>query len=270
MVKPSIFSKEYEKRMRRRKKRVAAVIVLLIASLGIFLASGSLKDTLKNKSVGLTSFIKKTDKNEIQANKKVDKEEDKKQPESQNNSETVPKPVEEKGYEISLSDGTKIKAVYENKDGANKFKYITPLDANINFTVNPSGSAMVILDSKAQNLIYIDINGQQQDITNKSYRSNTKDSVLSRIPQYVWCTSPKFIDDANIAYLSQLPYISSKVTKKYLWVANVENKRHINKYNMSGENIKFGNIGDKGLEMTLDDNSTVYIKMKNSSVIISE
>jgi hypothetical protein len=270
MVKPSIFSKEYEKRMKRRKKAIAAVIVLIIASSGIFLASGSLKDTVKNKSIVLTGLFKKTNKSELETSKKVSKEEEKKQNDSQNNAENTQKPIEEKGYEVNLSDGTKIKAIYENKDGSNKFKYITPLDAKVNFSVNPSGNAIVILDTKAQSLIYIDINGQQQDITNKSYKSNTKEGVLEKIPQYVWCTSPKFIDDNNIAYLSKLPYISSKVTKKFLWVTNIENKRHINKYSISGENIKFGNTEDKGLGVTLDDNSVVYIKMKGSSIVVSE
>ena len=280
MAKPSIFSKEYERKMRRRKRTITLVVVLSIAAFGILYASGGIKGVFKNKNISLAGFLNKSDKTEKEDNKQDNKqedkkpsnEEDKKPDDQQNNAETEQKNPEEKGYEVNLKDGTKIKAVYENKDGANRFKYITPADAAVTFSVNPSGTSIVILDSKAQNMILVDSNGTVQEITSQSYKSNGKDAVLSQKPEFVWCTSPKFVDDENIAYLSQLPHISSKITKKFLWVVNTKNKdKHINKYSISGENIKLGNIiTDKGMEVILDDNSVKYIKVNNGSIKISQ
>jgi hypothetical protein len=265
MARPSIFSREYERRMKRRKKIVVSIVLMLIAASGIFFAfgSGTVKQVFKDRNINLTAFLNKENipeakiENEPIDNKQID-------------SKPVEQVTQEEGYDIELSDGTKVKAIYDDNNGIKKFKYITPSDKSISFTINPSGTNIVILDSKVQRMYSIDINGNKQDITDEQYTSIKREPTITKRPEYIWCTSPKFIDDENIAYLSQLPHVSSKVTKKFFWTVNLKNKNlHKNKYNINGENIKLGTTTDKGLEVVLDDGSVKYININNGNIKVN-
>lgn len=112
-----------------------------------------------------------------------------------------------------------------------------------------------MFDNKAQSIILVDINGNKQDITNSRYVSSsgteiTKTSQLSAQPSYIWCSSPKFISEDTIAYISQLPWIGKST--KYIWIENVKNKTHSLVEGIEGEDIKLDKITDKGLILTID------------------
>jgi hypothetical protein len=283
MARPSIFSKEYERHKRRRKRAMAFVVILILASAGIFLASGSIKNMLLSKmdaykNTKLFSVFKKEKKDETAPSSVI---EGKSTPEVESTTEAPAKVEEDKGYDIALSDGTKVKAVYSTGDAGNKFKYILPLDSTVSFNINPSGSAMVIMDAAAQNMLVVDINGNVQDITNTKYISKNsgkttvfkKEEVLEKYKEvnYVWCTSPKFIDDENIAYLSQLPYMSSKKKTKYLWAVNIKEKdKHEYKKALNGESLKLGSASEKGIELILDNGAVEFIKLVGGDIKISQ
>lgn len=285
MARPSIFSKDYERHKRRRKKVMTFVVILILASAGIFLASGSIKNMLISKAgtyknTKLFSVFKRERKDETKPSSVF---EGKTTPEAQNTTETQAKVEEEKGYDIALSDGTKVKAVYIATDAGNKFKYILPLDSAVSFNINPSGTNMIIMDVAAQNMQLVDINGNVQDITKTKYTYTNKEDgktsvfnkedVLEKYKEgnYEWCTSPKFIDDENIAYLSQLPYVSSKKKEKFLWAVNIKNKdKHEYKYALNGENLRLGNTSEKGIELTLDNGAVKLIKLVDGEIRVSE
>lgn len=276
MPKPSIFSKEYEKHMRKRRiKIILAIVCLFIVGVSIF-AGGSLKSLLKNK-INL-----QTNKNSTQSSENKTAQgkitEDKTTTNAENNvgKDTPQSESQDKSYDVKLSNGVIVKAVYEQKEGTKKFKYIDTTDASITFDVNSSGIGMIIFDSKAQSIYFLDINGKYEDITKKNYttrsthKTYSRESILKRRSDYVWCAEPKFIDDENIAYFSNLPYIGGS-TKKYLWSVNVKNKdRHIYKITVKGENLKFGSLTENGLQVILDDNSIKNIKISGHSIVVSK
>lgn len=267
MAKPSIFSREYEKRMRKRKIRITLLISFLVV-VGIFyFAGGNFKDIVKSK-INLDKSFNFSFSN--RDNKKDITSEDKTATNTENNNPAPQNKIEEKSYDITLGNGSNIKAVYESAGGVNKFKYINTSDTAITFNVNPSGTGMVLYDSKSQSMWFLDINGKLQDISDLSYKSYKRETILARRPGYVWCASPKFIDDENIGYFSQLPYIG-KSTKKYLWTVNIKNKdRHIYKSSISGENIKFGNNTEKGLEVIMDDGSIRFVSISNKAIVVTK
>jgi hypothetical protein len=283
MAKPSIFSREYERHRRRRKKVIAFTVIFIIAAAGIFISSGSIKKKIISmagayKNVKIFSVFEKEKKEEI-APSNAQESLPPVQPKS--NTEQPVKDIAAKGYDIPLSDGTTIRAVYESRDGVNRFQYILPVNAPASFNINPSGSAMVIMDSAVQSMLLVDINGNLQDITNTKYTyKNTeenktvtfkKDDVLEKHKEtnYIWCTSPKFIDDENIAYLSQLPHVNTKITTKFFWAVNIKNKdRHDYIYSLKGENLKLGNISEKGIEVILDNGTIKFAKLVGGKVKI--
>lgn len=88
-----------------------------------------------------------------------------------------------------------------------------------------------------------------------------KNSELSSDPNYIWCSSPQFIDDNNIAYISQLPWIGK--TTKYVWIENLNDKSHTVVQNIQGEDLKLDKLTDKGLTV-IEDGKTVFLKADGS------
>lgn len=257
MAKPSIFSKNYQKRMRQRRIRITISILMLIII------------------VVLTSFYLKGNKNStnnITKNKNTNTDtSNKKQTDSVKNtsaSGNKQKPVDsvEQGFDITVSDSKKVKAIYEVKDNDKKFKYINPTDESVDFSISYSGKAMVIFDKKSQITQYVNVDGTIIDITNEKYISSNnnvyeRDATLKNKPTYIWASSPVFIDEENVAYISQLPWFGK--TAKYIWIMNIKTKSALQVQGISGENIKFDKTTDRGLTTNVDD-KTIFLKSDRS------
>ncbi|MFL0267258.1 hypothetical protein [Candidatus Clostridium radicumherbarum] len=279
MGKVSIFSSDYNKRRRKRKKRTITVVIIFVMAILVIFFSSSLKAYVYNKydyirNSKFFSIINKSNKNDkvIKSNENVSSKETK-IPEASSNSTT------EKTIEVNLSNGTKIQAVYENKDGKNMFKYITPLDAPVSSSISPSGTTMIVLENSTQSMFKITIDGSVNKINDSKYISSSggilpKDAVLASKPGYIWCSSPKFIDDNYVAYISQVPWFDKRTTK-YVWIFNINDNKikdrndHILYEKLGGDNVKFGNITPKGLEISIDNN-TKFIMYNGKSIVISE
>jgi hypothetical protein len=255
VAKPSIFSKNYEEQMKKRKKRILISVCIVIVAGGFITVS--VKGTFK----GLSRNEVKP-KNSITTDKKNTKSATSKK------SETVQPAITQKvvGYDIQLSNGKTIKAVYETKGNEKTFKGISPSDSNIFYNISPSGKDIVVFDDKAQSIILLDANGNKQDVTDPEYTSTsgdviTKNSALTSNPNYIWCSSPEFIDDNTIAYISQLPWIGK--TSKYVWIENLKDKSCTFVQDIQGENLKLDKLTDQGLTV-IEDGKTVFLKADGS------
>lgn len=264
MGKPSIFSSNYKRRM--RKRRICIGLIVVCAALVVIATWLLTKDSFKKKITEIkTDFLTQENNKGKQIDKKSQSKDDLKKKENEVKS-PAEKPVEEKkveGYDLALSNGSKIKVVFEGQGEEKKFKYILPLESKNQYDISPNGKATVVFDDKLQRIKYIDISGKVVDITRNQYVSTSgnlvinHDEWLQSRPDYIWCTSPKFIDDNNIAYISQLPWLNKST--KYIWIMNTAGSNHVYVNSVSGENIKFNNIDPKGLSTTIDAN-IVYLK----------
>jgi len=179
--------------------------------------------------------------------------------------QTTPK---EEGFDFKLDDGTALKAVYTASGTTVKFQYVSPKDKNVYFNINPTGDKMAIFDSGAQKILLIDSAGKVEDMTNPKYVSSsgttiTKESVLNSNKSYIWCSSPAFISDTKIAYISQLPWLNK--TTKYVWIVDVTTGKHTIINLVHGEKITFGKLEAKGLKIDVDGSSK-YITASGSVV----
>ncbi|MBV7272297.1 hypothetical protein JMF89_05830 [Clostridiaceae bacterium UIB06] len=256
MAKPSIFSKDYEKRMRVRKKRIVFAVLILVVL--VIFATIYIRGIFKNFT-GNTNNVKSN----VVSNKNETKDSNvtKQQTTTPNKEEK-----KEQQYNIQLSDGTNVNAVYETKNNEKTFKNVSPAESNVFYSISPNSKSMVLLDSKAQSIILLDIDGNKQDITNPKYVSTngteiTKESQLSAQPDYMWCSSPRFVSDDKIAYISQLPWIGKNT--KYIWTENIKDKTHSLIQGIEGEDIKFDKITDKGLTVIIDG-KTMYLTSNDS------
>lgn len=267
MPKPSIFSKDYEEKMRKRRiRRIILILSLILVVLlitfrittdknigeGIKYSLNGVKEKVtsipntknnEEKKENNSNVKEDTVKNNIKENKKQVKEE-------------VPK---EYSYNIKLSNGKEVRLLYKNIN--NKKTYTEVLPKGISYDVSPSKKNIVIIEDKTQNMILVDINGVQKNITKMQYVSSKgdifkKDNIVKNNPNYIWNSSPKFSNEDNIIFVSQLPWFN-KENQKYLWKYNISTNKHY--YNLSskggeitGIDIKYGKVTPEGLEVIVD------------------
>lgn len=254
MGKPSIFSKDYEKQMKKRKKRITfAIFIAVIAGVFItvsmsYMVKNSSKDLEKSKSIVTTD----KDNTKSTESKKIEVTEQK------------VKKIE--AYDIQLSNGKTISIAYETKNNDKIFKPVSATDGSMLYSISPSAKKAILFDDKAQSIILVDINGDKQDVTNPQYTSTSgtvieKNTQIAAQPDYIWCSSPRFIDDNNIAYISQLPWIGK--TTKYVWIESLEDRNNVWVQGIEGVELKLGDLTDKGLTV-IEDGKTVFLKSDGS------
>ncbi|AJA48748.1 hypothetical protein CPAST_c26810 [Clostridium pasteurianum DSM 525 = ATCC 6013] len=256
MGKPSIFSNQYRSEMRKRRNRIILTIiaVIIVVVVGIIVISNNWtknNSDVKNISQGSSN------KNQNTAVNKDASKIDEKQ-----NSDKKQEEKSEKIFTVNIADGKVLNIKYDDSSNVKKITNIQNQDSDIDFNINPSGTFAVAYEKSKQSLTLINANGTSSDITNTSYTSSngkvfTKDSILAQKNNYIWQQLPKFIDDENIAYISQLPWLNK--ANKYIWKYNIKDKTNTNT-NITGENIQINNIvNGKGLEVIVD-NITGYLK----------
>jgi hypothetical protein len=243
--KPSIFSKDYEKKMRRRRKIITFAVVISIVL--VIYTAASMQGIFRN----LNKEINQVKNVTTDKGKEIKKQ-----------SETPAKKVEKsEGYSIKLSSGKSVNAIYEVKNGNKVFKELSPAENNAAYSISPLGKNMVIYDNKVQGITLVDINGNKQDISNTQYTASsgtviTREAQIASDPNYIWCYSPKFIDENNIAYISQLPWIGKST--KYIWIETITNKSNTLVQGIQGEDVKLDKLTGKGLTI-ISDGKTVFL-----------
>ncbi|WP_040212248.1 hypothetical protein [Clostridium polynesiense] len=267
MGKPSIFSKEYERRKKKRRKRIAFLVLLVIISTFSLLYWSPVSKFFTNSQLykELQAKYKDSEKNQNppsnEQNNNLSGNKD-----AKNEEENNTKKSEEKYFEIKLPDGTNARAVYEQDDSSIKFKYLTGNDKT-SFDISPSGKKMIILDGTTQDLIELSIDNSIKDLTYKVYTTRNKskiykDKKLSQNPQFQWHSSPKYVSEETIAYVSQMPWFK---TEKYVWLVDSTAGNHRYVKNIKGSEIKFGNLTNKGLEVIIDG-ETIIIDSEGKTV----
>lgn len=270
MGKPSIFSKEYEKKMKKRKKRILVILLIVVSVSGAVTMVTSKSFSLTNikQKIEATISNKKKDAalndvstqdsktNKVQENKNPSQES--KEASKENVAEeNENKDNEEKYIEVTLSSGNVSRAIYDEESGNRKFKALTPVEEGTTFDISPDKKFLVINDNATQQIKFIDTNGNQKDITYLSYTTKNKevigkDTMLNDYPGYIWSKSAKFIDDTHVVYLSQLPYFGKGNLLTYAWIIDINTGVHTTLWDVKGSDIKFGNLIDKGLEVEID------------------
>ncbi|MGV8983373.1 hypothetical protein [Clostridium sp.] len=273
MSKPSMFSKDYKRELKKRRRKILLLIILPIVGLTIFLVTDF--NALLNKGESMKKSI-----NSVLLNKSKDKEENaadvEKKPEVVKpvaNPEKTKAPQKEvalktETFVANLSDGQKISVEF-NVDGVKKSIKGVSDTKGITYDISPSGKAIVIQSKNDQQLMYVNVDKTSKDITKKTYESSkgeilTKDGILKNHETYNWSVMPKFIDEDNIAYISELPWINEKA-QQYIWKVNLKSNVYMQVKPASGKNITFKKIATKGLETIIDGN-VVYVTSTGEAI----
>ncbi|MBE6051311.1 MAG: hypothetical protein E7214_11870 [Clostridium sp.] len=249
MAKPSIFSKDYERRMKKRKRSVMIIIILVLVALLIIVFNSKIKNLdFTNIKANIQAWVD-SDKPE----EKTETQEEAKELEEK--PEVEEKEPEKLYVDINVAEGITVKAEYVEEAGIRKFVEVTPIEG-YTFNISPSKEKILILDN-AQNMKVSDARGNVIDITKMSYVSQAgttfpKDTILQSNPSYLWHSQAKFIDEDNVVYVSELPYFGNGGAKKYVWIHNISSNTDRTIWNFVGPDIVVGDlVPEKGITITL-------------------
>lgn len=266
MAKPSIFSKDYQNKMRNRKKRIRFTVFVIILLIIVVAAKGFDKVNLlasNVKSFNIKALVgdskKKTANTNSQTNSSTKKGDNK--PVENNNTATDQTQDDSKNFTVKITDSKTITVNYDVQDNSNIIKDINE-DDSISYNISPSGKFMVVEDNSNQCMYLVDNNGNATEITKKNYLSSggsnfERGTVLQANPNYIWCATPKFLSDDEIVYVSQIPWFKNDATK-YMWSYKISTKTHDqlkmpDGSDIKGQNIKLDKLDDKGLLMIIDE-----------------
>ncbi|MFT5871773.1 MAG: hypothetical protein ACI8WT_000694 [Clostridium sp.] len=260
MNKPSIFSKHYEKEVKKRRKKIFLLIILPIIGLIILLITDF--NALFDKGISMKEGNKPVEVQKKQEEIVESQTDTEKSKEVQADTTLkVKDTLKNEIFFVPLSDGQKISVEY-NVSGTEKTITGVTDAKNISYDISPSKKSIVIQSTKNQDILYFDVNNISKDITKKEHISSRgdvilKDSQLENNPNYIWSITPKFIDDDNIVYVSELPWMNKKAVQ-YIWKMNIKSNDQMQVKPASGKKIIFKNMTSKGLETIIDEN-VVYI-----------
>lgn len=250
MAKPSIFSRDYEKKMKRRRRRILITILVLV---------------LGSIAVIFRFYFKDTDFSEFRSNIQAWIDSDKPKEEIKEiNKEKEPEQVKEekikepeKTYiDLDLENGVILKAEYTEINGDKKF---TKLEGGegLEFILSPS-QKQILITAKNQDLKLFSIDGTMKDVTKKSYVSQAggiypKEDILRDNPTYLWHSQARFIDETRIAYVSQMPYFGEAAVNKYVWIYDTVNAKENAIWNLKGPDTKLEELDPvKGIAATIN------------------
>ncbi|MDV4150917.1 hypothetical protein R0131_08720 [Clostridium sp. AL.422] len=254
MRKPSIFSRDYERQMRKRRRRIAIISVLGILFIGILflkIAIDSINmDTLRSK---VQNWIDEDEKDVQNDADNIEQE----ITQEEVTQEEAPKVPESKTMDLIVKEGTILKVEYEDINGVVKFKGIKDAPSNIYTALNPDNNLVLTIDEN-QNMKIFNVQGKEANITKDKYIAPNgevfnKESVLQTYNGYLWNVDAKFITNTKVAYISNVPYFGYNLSK-YIWVVDLNDNSHKTLWNSKSTEIKFNEIKEKGLEVTIDGN----------------
>lgn len=248
MAKPSIFSREYDRKMKARKKR-RVVLAFCLAVAAVFF-------------LGRTTYLNWREKNAESLKNKNNKEylteKEKEVDNAATSNEIKPeeKPlVVESVLDIKLADDKILKLVYAEEAGIKKIKDVSSEGNFFNvFDISPLKDKVVIL-TPTQDMYIVDLNGKIIDITMPRYVTQSskkeilKTEYLQRKPDFIWHGTPRFINDTTIVWTSQVPWFK---TTKYIWRTDLTSLKHSRIREFEGEEILLGVIEEKGLSVTIN------------------
>lgn len=242
--KPSIFSKNYKKRIRRRRRRIISAVVIGILIVG----------------VGVTFFIKRMENNSNKPQDEIVQNEPPKDNVGLDQETVAPNQKEEEKSittkDFTLESGNKVTITYKDEAGVKKVQMVDG-GLSVNTNTSPSQKLVFLCDTDTKDMYIVDDKEQLKKVTNPQYKESgssnvyLKSIVMNNDKDYKWVEDGAFIDDSHIAYSSALPWFN-KENNLYIWIYDIQNQTHRCYYNITGKEIQFKEITDKGLKISLD------------------
>lgn len=259
MKKASIFSREYEKKIRRKRFAILFIILIFFVVLVYYIVNFSeLNNYVKNVYY---SMITKEDDENIDLNNQLDEnvnliEETKNQGDSEIINEES---LDYLKHEIQLNNSEKVNILY--KEG-NQIEYIdsqNELPKNYRIDISPNRSRILIEELNTQDTYMLDENLNLFKLDPEFFYSNSagarfyKNDIVSSYEDYNWYKNARFLNDNTIVYISNLPWFGKN--EQYIWRTDIQDVNNIRHFmtSVGGENIGFGELTEEGIKVNINN-----------------
>ena len=262
MGKPSIFSREYEKRMKKRRKNMIIMLVVIIALIGAvsakFIYNPIDFSSIKQNIQAWIDSDTGSDGNKTAATEETQTEESAADLEEVEEIEEVP---QNKSIDI-LINGKTAKGIYVEENNICKFIDLQDADENTVFDISPSGDKMLVMDAEYTITMY-DLQGNGTVVSKDKYVSKSgsvfeKTTTMQNQPSYLWNSTPKFLSDSKIIFISNRPYFGTAAVKKYLWITDLTSGNDTVLWDLASENISIDGIVEGKMKVTVNGN-VIYL-----------
>jgi hypothetical protein len=254
--KPSIFSREYEKKMRKRRRNTIIISLAILAVIsGLIIRVICNPIDYANIRKNIQAWIDSDTTNVAEKSKAEDDKITKEEVKEPIKEETI-KPVEE-SINVVLISGNTAKAIYTNDNNGGKiFKTLETIDKNVTFNISPSGKQMIVTDNNSVITLY-NVDGTSKVVSKDQYVS-TSGNVFPRVdavknnPQYLWNVNAKFINEEKIIFVTNRPYFGAGNLKQYIWISDLQEGTDQVLWDLSGASVEIGEKEEKGVKITVD------------------
>lgn len=271
MGKPSIFSREYEKRMKKRRRNIIITLLVIIAVIGLISVKFIYNPIdFSNIKQNIQAWIDSDTPGSANTNKKEEvlREESEDKTLEEEKEEILEEP---KNSSIDiLVNGKTLKCIYTEENNVKKFTDLEDADESINFDINPSGSKILIMGSDS-NIVEYDTEGNSKVISKDKYVSTKngsvfeKETVMQNTPNYLWNNTPKFLSDSKVIFVTNRPYFGTAAVKQYLWITDTESGTDTVLWNLAAENIEVNGIENGKMQVTIDGN-VIYLDENGNKI----
>lgn len=257
MSKPSIFSKNYEKRMKRRKLNIILILLIILC-----IAFFGGKYILNKKNINILPNF--TSKKQSEPKKSENPKEEKKEDAPLAN-------VLEYTYTLKNNKPLTIEYTVQGDNKQLKGFKNENLET-VEYDIAPNKQNAVFVDKTDQSLILVDINGNFTNITKPNIIYNTGKKLTRKIldtkQDYVWNAKPKFTSEGNIVYISDM--LNSKPGLGYtLWTTKpLKDSSHkkVAKLNKDLESNVFEGFDESGRLKLKTNDGYIYISKDGYNV----
>lgn len=266
MKRTSIFSREYERRLRIRRFLILFITIFFSVLLVYYIINFSkfnnyLKNVYYSMIIGDEGL---TDENGLNKNQLDENQKDTNT--SDNYNENISEIIEEKSfiehlkYEIDLSNDEKVNILYtKDNDRVEFLEDQKELEKIYTFDISPSKNKILIENIETQDTYIIDENLSSFKLDPEFFYSNSarskfyKKDVMENYPDYAWYKNAKFLTDNSIVYVSNLPWFGKN--EQYIWRTDIENLDDILHFmtSVSGQNITFGELTEEGIKVNINN-----------------
>lgn len=229
MGKPSIFSNDYEQRMRKRKKMTIINLILFILILISAVYFGS-NYYMENSNINLGSIFKSFKKDiDKKQNQSEQSDKTKTKGDTSNSQNNEPEQTVEKTnsyFEYKASDGKTYRLEYTEASGKKQYTGVKSDTGDVEFDLSSDGRK-VLFCTLSGDVVIGDDQGTIKKINSDSYRSKSagitieKKTTMQYYPEYVWAAKPHFTSDNRVVYVSYLPYLKGANTF-YMWILSID------------------------------------------------
>lgn len=270
MRKTSIFSREYEKKLRRKRFFIVSLVLIVLFLIVIYIINFSkINNYFKNAYYSLITremssnkddLLKETDNNKVNISKDLDNYVPSDLQDQNDQIKDVESNANELIHKVMLNNDNEVNIVYINNHDVFEFIGIAPDNVErYSFDISLNKDKIILEDNITQDTYMLDKDFNLFKLDPEFFYSNSagsrfyKNDIMNRYEGYNWYKDAKFLDDNTIIYISNLPWFGSG--DQYIWKTDISDTNNIRHFmtSIGGQNIELGELTQEGVRVNINN-----------------